>query len=83
MMVCWTKVAARRYVPVVALRRKYPLLIGERTKGRVRSVGGTQYDEGIHQGSLVRLADEGPIQPRLFGALGSEDSSDGKDEEEK
>jgi len=66
-----------------SLEEEVPLLIGERTKGRVRSVSGTQYDEGIHQGSLVRLADEGPLQPRLVGTLGSEDSSKGKDEEEK
>ena len=69
--------------PRRSLEEEVPLLIGERTKGRVRSVGGTQYDEGIHQGSLVRLADEGPLQPRLIGALGSEDSSEGKDEEDK
>ena len=81
MMVCWTKVAAIRTRR--SLEEEVPLLIGDRTKGRVRSVGGTQHDEGIHQRSLVRLADEGPLQPRLIGALGSEDSSKGKDEEDK
>ena len=70
-------------LPHPALEEEVPLLIGERTKGSVRSVSGTQYDKGIHQRNLVRLADERPFQPHLILALGSEDSSEGKDEEDE
>ena len=65
------------------LEQEIPLLIGKGRKGSVRSVGSTQYDKGIHQRSLVRLADKRPLQPSPVDALGTQDASEGNGEEDE